>query len=124
MSIVVSKVTLNLNRIEQFYCRECNRFLGVETYAEAYKKAKEIIEEKPGYSEFYDVLIGKHYQEFINIVGERAGYKRTTNLKGSCGIRNLFILYLYVFEKCHNFKFKYNMQEDNFRHFLELVEAV
>lgn len=117
-------VTINYNKIESFFIQEYKRLL---PHKEAVTNVFKDIEciSKVEYIEFYDALTGYHLARFEELMTKKAGYKkRATTANFHNTAKRLFILYLYVFEKYHSFKLQYNMQSDNFKHFLELVELI
>ena len=117
-------VSINYNKIECFFVQEYKRLLPhKEAVTNVFKDIESI--SKAEYIEFYDALTGYHLARFEELMTKKAGYKKraaTANFRSTA--KRLFILYLYVFEKYHGFKLQYNIQADNFKHFLELVETV
>lgn len=103
-----------MTKIDKFYLKECERYYISTDW--------EPTEEQ---TEFYNALLGYHLRKFEELILKKANYLRdvrTFNFKDNC--YKLFCMYLGVFEKYHNFKLEYNMQKDNFSHFLELVELI
>lgn len=117
-------VSTNYNKIESFFIQEYKRLLPhKEDVTNVFKDIKSI--SKAEYIEFYDALIGYHLARFEELMTKKAGYKkRVTTANFHSTAKRLFILYLYVLERYHGFKLQYNMQADNFKHFLELVELI